>query len=139
MTGKTLLDRLVLSVIVCLLAGSAFSQTKDAGQEKQSTVSSPKSTEKKRTAKTEKNEHLVEINSAPKFELMTLRGIGDGDAQKIIDGRPYRAKIELVDKNIIPQATYDKIADSIIAKRSRPQRRRPGLGTTDAKRETSKN
>jgi competence protein ComEA len=49
---------------------------------------------------------------------MTLPGIGDADAQEIIDGRPYRAKNQLVQKNIIPQATYDKIVDSIIAKRS---------------------
>jgi hypothetical protein len=74
MTGKTPLDRLVLSVIVCLLAGSAFGQTKDIGKEKQSTTSSPKSIERKRTPKAEKNEYLVEINSASKFELMTLRG-----------------------------------------------------------------
>ena len=137
MTARTPLDRLVLSVIVCLLAGSAFAQTKDTGKGKQSTTSAPKSTEKKRTAKTEKDVYLVEINSAPKLELMTLRGIGDADAQKIIDGRPYRAKTELLQKNIIAQATYDKIADSITAKRSRPQRRRPARDTALGK-ETSK-
>jgi DNA uptake protein ComE-like DNA-binding protein len=77
-----------LLVAVCLVAGSAFGQTKDTGKETQSTTSSQKSTEKKTTAKTEKNAYLIEINSAPKVELMTLPGIGDGDAQKIIDGRP---------------------------------------------------
>jgi competence protein ComEA len=103
-----------LLVTVCLVAGSAFGQTKDTGKKTQSTTSSQKSTEKKTTATTEK-EYQVDINSAPKYELMTLPGIGDADAQKIIDGRPYRAKNQLVQKNIIPPATYDKIVDSIIA------------------------
>jgi len=138
MKRKIPLDRLVLLVTLCLVAGSAFGQTKDTGKDTQSTASSPKPTEKKRTAKTEKNEYLVEINSAPKFELMTLPGIGDADAQKIIYGRPYRAKTELLQKNIIPQATYDKISDSITAKRSRPHRRRPARDTALGK-ETSKN
>jgi len=139
MKGKTRLDLLVLVVTICLVAGSAFSQTKETGNKTQSTTSFPRPTERKTTAKTEKNANLIEINSAPKLELMTLRSIGDADAQKIIDGRPYHSKAHLVQKNIISQATYDKIADSITAKRSRPQRRRPSLGTTDAKRETSKN
>ena len=64
------------------------------------------------------------------MELMTLPGIGDADAQKMIDGRPYRATSQLVQKNIIPQATYDKIADSISAKRSKnaaKKRTRPAV------------
>src|SRR5215468_7496260 len=137
MKRKPSLDVLLLLVAVCLV-GSAFGQTKDTGKETQPTTTSPKSTEKQTTAKTGKNANLIEINSAPKLELMTLPGIFDADAQKIIDGRPYRVKADLVQKNIIPQATYDKIADSIIAKRSRPERRRPRLGISDTKKETSK-
>ena len=62
---------------------------------------------------------LLDLNSASKQELMALPGIGDALSQKIIDGRPYARKDQLVSKNVIPQVTYDKIKDQVIAKQAK--------------------
>jgi DNA uptake protein ComE-like DNA-binding protein len=59
---------------------------------------------------------LLDINSATAEELDALPGIGKAYSAKIIAGRPYRGKDELVQKNIVPQKTYDGIKDKIIAK-----------------------
>ena len=61
---------------------------------------------------------LLDINSATAEELQKLPGIGPAYSKKIIDNRPYNGKDDIVAKAGVPQATYDKIKDMIIAKQS---------------------
>jgi len=102
---KQIAVRVALLVACALLLGTtAFAQTAKS----------------KPTAKTgaaaQQAANLVDLNSASKDDLMKLPGIGDAYAAKIVAARPFRAKNELVTKNVIPQATYDKIKELVIAK-----------------------
>jgi competence protein ComEA len=69
-------------------------------------------------AKAEAAVALVDINSATAAELAALPGIGDAYSAKIIAGRPYARKDELVQRKIVPQATYRKCSAKIIAKQA---------------------
>ena len=96
-----------LCAVAMLSLGSAPASAQKASTGKTTTASS---------AKTPAKTALLDINSATKQELTALPGIGDVYSQKIIDGRPYARKDQLVSKNIVPQATYEKIKGQIIAK-----------------------
>jgi competence protein ComEA len=90
-----------LSLIVCLISGMAVAQATPAPAKGTTAAASA---------------DLLDINSATKDQLDALPGIGAVYSQKIIDGRPYAKKTDLVRKKVLPQATYNKIKDKIIAK-----------------------
>jgi len=60
--------------------------------------------------------NLIDLNSASRDGLMTLEGIGEVRADAIIRARPFRAKTELVERHLIPEALYEKIADKVMAR-----------------------
>ena len=105
-------SRLLLAALLVVLGVSvALSQTAPSSSSAKSTATSAAQAAKKPG-------DLLDINSATKEQLEALPGIGKVYSQKIIDGRPYKMKTDLVRKKIIPQATYDKIKGLIIAKQS---------------------
>jgi DNA uptake protein ComE-like DNA-binding protein len=61
-------------------------------------------------------EELIDLNSATADQLKTLKGVGDVISEKIIKGRPYAKKDELVQRQIMPRAAYEQIKYKIIAK-----------------------
>jgi len=129
MKRKTLANLLVVLVAFCFVAGSVFGSSQAPSKKSDQT-----SQKKSDTQKSEKKAAPIDINSASKQDLMTLPGIGDALSQKIIDNRPYKAKNQLVQKKIIPQATYDKISDQIIAKQSTTGAEKKSNTTSDKKK-----
>jgi competence protein ComEA len=61
---------------------------------------------------------LVDLNTATETQLAALPGVGDVYAKKIVEGRPYKSRDELVRRKIVPESAYKKFHGKVVARHS---------------------
>lgn len=113
--------KLGILLLTLILGGTlSFAQTTKKSTDQKATKSTtaassmPDNNNKASTGKTAPAGKM-DVNTASKDDLEKLPGIGPATSQKIVDGRPYKTKRDLLTKKIVGQAEYDKIKDNIIA------------------------
>jgi competence protein ComEA len=105
----------VLFLTLLFAVGISFAQTKKSDQKATTTKTEKADKSKAYDKGAEMAAGKIDVNSASQDELEKLNGIGPVTAKKIVDGRPYKSKRDLLNKKVVSQSEYDKIKDSIIA------------------------
>ncbi|MHB8668320.1 MAG: ComEA family DNA-binding protein [Burkholderiales bacterium] len=120
---RSIIPSAVIAAALLLGASLSFAADNKAGPATETkAIGNAKTTEKGAKAKAGKaatKVKLVDINSAGKTELKTLPGVDDATADKIIAGRPYLTKADLVTQKIVSQGIYGQIESRVIAKQNK--------------------
>jgi len=121
MTRLFVLLAVVALFLVPILPVSAVAQTAADSTGAPPPAASPShttthhaSTHKHHTTSTKKPK--IDINSATDEQLETLPGVTEAMSDKIVQNRPYKSTKDLVTKNVLTQAEYNKIHSHILAK-----------------------
>ncbi len=124
MTKKLTMLLFALVVAAALSFAQSTPSSSNAGQSASDTTSTTTTTtktvhhsKKAASASSATSSEKLDINTATKEQLEALPGIGPKYSQKIIDGRPYRSKAELLSKHIVPRSVYEKIRGDVVAHR----------------------
>lgn len=99
-------------LFAAFMAVAAFGAAHQASTES-STTTTTKTTHTRSSKATAGSK--LDINSASEQELQTLPGIGPATAAKIVQGRPYRAKSDLLKDKVVSRSEYEKIKGEIVA------------------------
>jgi DNA uptake protein ComE-like DNA-binding protein len=108
-----------IALLVALLFSTGLLAAPAVWAQAPKAAPAPAKSDTKPAAKDDKMAHEpLDLNTASEADLKTIPGIGDAYAKKIVQNRPYKRKDELVQKKVLPKATYDKIKDHVIAKQN---------------------
>jgi DNA uptake protein ComE-like DNA-binding protein len=119
---RSLIPTALIAAAMLLCASWSLAAENKSTPAETKAVNGTKTTEKSAKAKQAKpaaKVKIVDINTAGKKELMTLPGIHDAEADKIIAGRPYYSKAELTTSGVLPRAVYEGLKSQVIAKQTK--------------------
>ncbi len=108
------MKNLATAVLVFLMAASIGFAAPQSASTQSSTTTTKTTTTRSRSSK-ESSGAKLDINAASQQELEALPGIGPATSAKIVQGRPYRAKSDLLKRKIVSRSEYEKIKDEIVA------------------------